>query len=108
VSRRQLSILLNEYEKPPFQVINYLVAEMNYGGRVTDDKDLRLIRTIVESLICPEALREKFKYSPSGIYISPPAGTQADYLAYIDSLPSYASPEILGLHDNSEIVNSQN
>jgi dynein heavy chain len=28
-------------------VLNYLFAEINYGGRVTDDKDVRLIKSIL-------------------------------------------------------------
>jgi len=28
-------------------VLNFIGAEVNYGGRVTDDKDGRLIRTIL-------------------------------------------------------------
>jgi len=40
-------MLLDEYEIVPFKVLNYLGAEINYGGRVTDDKDVRLIKTIM-------------------------------------------------------------
>jgi len=31
----------------PFDAINYLAAECNYGGRVTDDKDRKLIKTLL-------------------------------------------------------------
>jgi dynein heavy chain len=35
-----------------------MVAEANYGGRVTDDKDRRLIKIILKNFYCPEALDE--------------------------------------------------
>lgn len=40
-------MLLDEYKEIPYKVINFLGAEINYGGRVTDDKDVRLIKTIL-------------------------------------------------------------
>lgn len=49
--RRQTKSLLDDYVIIPFKVINYLGAEINYGGRVTDDKDVRLIKTILKLYI---------------------------------------------------------
>lgn len=43
-------------------MINFLGAEINYGGRVTDDKDVRLIKTILKMYICPEALRDNYVF----------------------------------------------
>ena len=54
VSRKQLKNFLEEYDEVPYKVINYLGAEINYGGRVTDDKDQRLIRTILKSFLTPD------------------------------------------------------
>lgn len=51
-------MLLDEYKEVPFKVINYLGAEINYGGRVTDDKDVRLIKTILKQYINPKALAD--------------------------------------------------
>ena len=62
-------MLLDEYEVVPFKVLNYLGAEINYGGRVTDDKDVRLIKTILRTFINLESLTEKFAFSKSGTYI---------------------------------------
>lgn len=47
VSRRQLKIFIENYDFVPYKVLNYIGAEINYGGRVTDDKDKRLIATIL-------------------------------------------------------------
>jgi len=61
-------MLLDEYEVVPYKVLNFLGAEINYGGRVTDDKDVRLIKTILTNYICEEALQVGYKYSHSGLY----------------------------------------
>jgi dynein heavy chain, axonemal len=52
-------MLLDEYEETPYKVINFLGAEINYGGRVTDDKDVRLIKTILKLYINREVI---YKY----------------------------------------------
>ncbi|CAD8156782.1 unnamed protein product [Paramecium pentaurelia] len=108
VCKRQLKMLLDEYDKVPYKVIQYLGAEINYGGRVTDDKDVRLIKTIIKKYICHEALRDGYKFSESGIYVSLASTNQEGYLNYIDQLPLNPDPEAFGMHENAEITNSQN
>ena len=65
---------MDNYDVIPYKVINYIGAEINYGGRVTDDKDVRLIKTILETYISPETLEDGHKFSVSGIYNSYPVG----------------------------------
>lgn len=89
-------------------MLNYLGAEINYGGRVTDDKDVTLIKSIIRIYMNPDILKDNHPFSASGVYVSPPALTHADCINYIDSLPLNPSPEVFGLHDNAEITNSQN
>lgn len=88
------------------QVLNYLGAEINYGGRVTDDKDVTLIKAILILYMQPMILKDNHPFSPSGIYYSPEPGDHTDYINYIDTLPLNPSPEVFGLHDNAEITNS--
>jgi len=83
VSRRQLKIFVESYDFVPFKVLNYIGAEINYGGRVTDAQDKNLISCILRNYIKPEILEEGFKFSSSGLYKTIPAGEKNDYLEYI-------------------------
>jgi dynein heavy chain len=48
---KQLWLQEIKLKEIPFKVLNYLGSEVNYGGRVTDDKDIRLIKSILERFI---------------------------------------------------------
>lgn len=48
VTLDQLFFMLNENEPIEYKVLQYNAAVINYGGRITDDKDDRLIRTFVK------------------------------------------------------------
>lgn len=84
VCRRQLKIFADMYDEIPWQVLNILGAEVNYGGRVTDDKDVRLIKAILERFINPGCLNDGYNFSASGIYKTIPAGNKEDYIRYIE------------------------
>lgn len=84
--------------------MNILGAEINYGGRVTDDKDVRLIKSILQRFVCEEAMEVGFTFSDSGLYKIIPDGSKEDYIAYISSLPLNPHPEAFGLHENAEII----
>ena len=104
ISVSQLKLYLNSYEEIPWEALNYMVAEANYGGRVTDPKDRRLINIILQDFYNDEILDDKYKFSKSGIYFAPPEGSLEDYKNYIKELPINDSPEIFGMHDNAEIA----
>lgn len=78
-----------------------MVAEANYGGRVTDDKDRRLIKIILKSFYCPEAIDDKYTYSESGTYYCPEDGNFESYKEFIRQLPLNEKPEVFGMHDNA-------
>jgi dynein heavy chain, axonemal len=71
ISVRQLQMFLDLYEEVPFAALNYLTAECNYGGRVTDDKDRRTLTTAVSNIYCPEILSDGFSLTASGKYTIP-------------------------------------
>mmetsp|Transcript_11712 Transcript_11712/g.17857 ORF Transcript_11712/g.17857 Transcript_11712/m.17857 type:complete len:183 (-) Transcript_11712:952-1500(-) len=107
VCRKQLKNFLDEYEIIPFKVLNFLGSEVNYGGRVTDDKDIRLIKSILQRFVRPDLLEVGFKYSDSGSYQTIEPCTQEEYIKYIDGLPMVPHPEAFGLHENAEITTNQ-
>ena len=66
VSLTQMRMFLDEYADIPFRVLRFLVTEINYGGRVTDDKDRRLINNLVTGFVGPQVLDPGYKFSASG------------------------------------------
>jgi dynein heavy chain len=83
------------------------VAEVNYGGRVTDDKDIRLIKALLKRYFCPEILNDNYKLSKIDAYYAPPQGTLEDTKNYVNLLPLEDDPEVFGLHPNANIAFEQ-
>eukprot|EP00397_Hematodinium_sp_SG-2012_P000066 GEMP01000066.1.p1 GENE.GEMP01000066.1~~GEMP01000066.1.p1 ORF type:complete len:3524 (+),score=879.37 GEMP01000066.1:529-10572(+) len=104
--RRQVKYFLDNYEEVPYKVLNYLGAAINYGGRVTDDKDKILIECILRTYVCRELIEQgpEYKFSDSGLYFGPEATTQEDFLKYSAELPLQPRPEAFGMHENCNIT----
>lgn len=100
----QLKLFLDEYDIIPYKVLNFLNSAVNYGGRVTDDKDIRLIDSIQRRFINEGVQTVGYGFSSSGIYQTIDAGAKEDYIAYISTLPLVPKPEAFGMHDNAEIT----
>jgi dynein heavy chain len=83
----QLKMYLDEQPVIPFKTLNYLIAEINYGGRVTDDKDVRLITALLLSYLNSDAMTGGFSFSSSGIYHTPKNLDLNKVQEYISSLP---------------------
>jgi len=105
-NRRQLKYFLDNYEEIPYKVLQFLGAQINYGGRVTDKKDKVLIDCMIQVFICEEIVMQgpDYKFSASGIFYCPDAADQDGYLQYLKGLPLMTPPEVFGLHANCEIT----
>jgi len=97
--------------KLPWKQLKYMTGQLNYGGRVTDDKDRRTLMTILDNYYTPKLINtKKYKFSTSSLYFVPqfnnsssPGGEISEYLEYISTLPLIDDPEVFGLHDNANI-----
>ena len=101
---QQLHDFLDMFEEIPFKVIHFLIYDINYGGRVTDNTDRRTSKIILDDFICPEVLNENYAFSASGKYHSIKAANKEGYINYIKSLDLVPEPEVFGFHDNADIT----
>ncbi|KAK3272243.1 hypothetical protein CYMTET_19451 [Cymbomonas tetramitiformis] len=104
ISVRQLQMFIDENEDVPYAALKYAIGECNYGGRVTDDKDRRLLNTLLDRVFDPDIINTSgFALSSSGTYKIPPMGSHASYIETIITLPAVSTPEVFNLHDNADI-----
>lgn len=102
-SYTMLKIFLEE-EEIPWDALLYVTGKINYGGRVTDDKDLRCLSVTLEKYYCPDNLTDEYEYDETAKYKPPPTGCTVNQIKdYIDNLPADEMPSIFGLHDNANI-----
>ncbi|XP_010001540.1 PREDICTED: dynein heavy chain 3, axonemal [Chaetura pelagica] len=104
ISMRQIQMFLNDYEEVPFEALTYLTGECNYGGRVTDDKDRRLLLSLLSIVYSKDIEQDKYMLTTGGDYYIPPHGPYESYIEYIQSLPIITHPEVFGLHENADIT----
>jgi len=100
-----LAIYLDEYpNETPWDAIQYLIAQANYGGRITDDWDRRLCDCYVEELFCDAAIEEdNFKVCELETHFIPDDGGLQHYKDFVASLPLDDHPGCFGQHPNADI-----
>uniref|UniRef100_A0A2H1WCP9 SFRICE_005064 n=1 Tax=Spodoptera frugiperda TaxID=7108 RepID=A0A2H1WCP9_SPOFR len=105
----QLQMFLTDYAETPFDALNYLAGECNYGGRVTDDKDRRLIMSLLSIFYNDQVTTvPEYSFSPSGDYRMPKSMDYNSVLEHIRALPMITNPEVFGLHENADITKDNN
>eukprot|EP00462_Mataza_sp_D1_P007532 CAMPEP_0175123998 /NCGR_PEP_ID=MMETSP0087-20121206/2542_1 /TAXON_ID=136419 /ORGANISM="Unknown Unknown, Strain D1" /LENGTH=4569 /DNA_ID=CAMNT_0016405727 /DNA_START=105 /DNA_END=13811 /DNA_ORIENTATION=+ len=89
-----------------WETVQYMVCEIQYGGRITDDFDRCLFNTFGETWLQAELLSENFMFYESSHfkYSVPQVEPIEAYLQYITTFPSHDAPEIFGLHQNADLT----
>lgn len=85
-----------------WQTIVYMIGEVQYGGRVTDDFDKRLLNTFTAIWFSENLLSNNFEFYQG--YKVPNTKSLQGFQDYINGLPTYDTPEVFGLHSNADIT----
>eukprot|EP01041_Mallomonas_annulata_P002980 gene2980-5847_t len=93
--------------------LQYMVAEVQYGGRITDDLDRRLFSAYTEAWLSVSTLSSNFNFNPDhpinrmpdNFTYSIPNYLEIDeFMSYIQKFPDVDPPEVLGLHPNADLT----
>ncbi len=107
ISVLQLRMFLDSTSEISFKALWYLIGECNYGGRVTDEWDRRVLRATLKRYVCPEAFGADYALDSQDEYLMPPAGSVSSFATWVGQLPAAASAQVFGLHPNAEISREQ-
>ena len=106
VSDDLLKSYLDGYEDVPWQALRYLIGQANYGGRITDELDRRVVEAYLSEFFCERVITEKeCGLSPLAATYHVPAKTDElkAHRDFIDALPLVDHAEAFGQHSNADI-----
>jgi len=94
-------------DKIPWDALNNLLADIIYGGKLDDEKDADLLRSLLSKLFNPKCFDSDFYliYNKENSIFIPEAIKYTDYVAWINKLNHMQqTPSWLGLPNSAEKV----
>ena len=96
-------------QKPSWKAVRYMVCDVQYGGRITDNLDRELFKAygdlwLNDYLIAPNTQYKFVPTLPDSHYEVPASPEHTKYMAQIESMPEQDSPLAFGLHPNADLT----
>jgi len=82
--------------------VTYMVCEVQYGGRITDDMDRRLFNTYGSTFLTPKIFDPTFEFFPGYKVFKFPAIPA--YREAIEEIVDVDNPGVFGLHSNGDLT----
>ncbi|KAG2382014.1 hypothetical protein C9374_005806 [Naegleria lovaniensis] len=89
--------------------VRYMICDVHYGGKITDERDRLLFKTYGEKWLSPDVSKTEFKFFDG--YTIPFVGDKVqeiDKEQFVDfiekQIPAIDNPEVFGLHPNADIT----
>ncbi|OHS94615.1 Dynein heavy chain family protein [Tritrichomonas foetus] len=105
ICTRVIAKLIENPAKPiSWEALRFLISDIHYGGRVTDDWDQRLLNVYVEKFFCPDLLNtQNYQLSTNTAYFVPDPMTLNEYIQFVNKMPPADPPDAFGQHPNADI-----
>lgn len=83
-------------------ISSYMIGEVQYGGRVTDDYDKRLLNTFAKVWFSDAIFTEGYTFYKG--YPLLVFKLVSEYVKAIDAMSAVDPPQVYGLHPNADIT----
>jgi dynein heavy chain len=96
---------LEDSSSVPFDTLTTLVGLINYGGRITDYNDEKVVVSLLLKFFNPKVLEDghTFATNDAFTYSLPATDSLADVTGFIETLPLVDKPDIFGLNANATV-----
>lgn len=90
-----------------WNAIQYMVGEVQYGGRITDNLDRELFNAYCTIWLTDAVFQQNYCFNQAVTefhYHIPDASEHARFMEYIGKMPGNDTPAIFGLHPNADLT----
>ncbi|CAH8870675.1 unnamed protein product [Trichobilharzia szidati] len=101
IEQLQLSGDSKSSESFIWKYMQFMVAEIVYGGQISEEQDARVMNTLVKKFLQPDMFSDSFELAPSRIM--PSLEKTTNYETFVTNLSNQNSVETLHLNPNAEI-----